>query len=173
VIVALVIGTLLAVGALAYVLYPVFFGVAPTIAAQAASASSDVGESAIAALREIEFDRATGKLSDPDYVELKTRYTRQAIDAMRRGGERSGPAVRSDAAPSETVPSDEEIEATIQAYRRRREAGCPACGPRPEPDAVFCSTCGRYLRDRCAGCGAPVLMHDARYCVRCGSRLAA
>jgi hypothetical protein len=35
-----------------------------------------VPESAIDALREIEFDRATGKLSDDDYAALKTEYTR-------------------------------------------------------------------------------------------------
>ena len=51
--------------------------------------------------------------------------------------------------------------------------GCPECGPRPEPDAAYCSNCGRYLRDRCADCGAPVQALDARYCVGCGNRLAA
>jgi hypothetical protein len=30
---------------------------------------------ALAALKEIEFDRETGKLSDADYELLKTRYT--------------------------------------------------------------------------------------------------
>ncbi|MDO8502863.1 MAG: hypothetical protein Q7S20_13580 [Gemmatimonadaceae bacterium] len=38
---------------------------------------------AIDALREIEFDRATGTLSEPDYDALKAVYTQRAIDAMR------------------------------------------------------------------------------------------
>ena len=44
--------------------------------ATARTATSD----AVVALREIEFDRATGKLSDADYAELKTRYTRAALE---------------------------------------------------------------------------------------------
>ena len=34
---------------------------------------------ALLALKEIEFDRATGKLSDADYEELKARYTARAL----------------------------------------------------------------------------------------------
>jgi hypothetical protein len=113
----------------------------------------------VVALREIEFDRATGKLSEADYAELKARYTRQAIEAMRR-------------APAAGAVTDDEIEAAVRAYRAGH-AACPTCGPRPESDAIYCSTCGRYLHDRCAGCGAPVVALDARYCVGCGNRLAA
>ena len=160
---ALVIGTLLAVGALAFVLYPMFF--APTHPASPPpprQPQSDE-EVAVTALREIEFDRATGKLSDVDYAELKTRYTEQAIVAMRRDG--------SGAVDGGGV-TDDEVEAAVRAFRSA-QPGCPACGPRPEPDAAFCSNCGRYLRDRCAGCGAPVEAQDARYCIGCGTRLAA
>jgi hypothetical protein len=160
VILALVIGTLLAVGALAFVLYPIFFGVtkqAPIVV----TPRLNEGESAVAALREIEFDRATGKLSEADYAELKARYTKEAIAAMRKA--KAG------------APSEDEIEAAVLAYRATHQSQgvCPVHGPRPEPDAAYCSECGRYLHDRCAGCGAPVVEHDARYCVNCGNRLAA
>jgi hypothetical protein len=160
VILALVIGTVLAVGALAFVLYPVFFGVTrqPT---GVATPRLNEGESAIAALREIEFDRATGKLSESDYAELKARYTKEAIAVMRR--QQASPAGAS---------LDDEIEAAVQAYRETH-ASCPEHGPRPEPDAVYCSDCGRYLQDRCVSCGAPVVERDARFCVNCGIALAA
>ena len=161
-IVALVVGTVLAVGALAFVLYPVFFAPTHPERAVAILPQQSDRDAAVAALREIEFDRATGKLSDVDYVDLKTRYTEQAIVAMR---------VESNAVAA-SAPTDDEVEAVIRAYRAGASA-CPTCGPRPEPDAVFCSNCGRYLRDRCAGCGAPVDALDARYCIRCGTRLAA
>jgi hypothetical protein len=159
VIAALVIGTILAVGALAFVLYPVFFGVArqPVVIA---TPRLNQGESAIAALREIEFDRATGKLSETDYAELKARYTKEAIAVMRR--EKASPA----------DVADDEIEAAVKAYRETH-ATCPDHGPRPEPDALYCSECGRYLQDRCVSCGASVVEHDARFCVNCGLRLAA
>ena len=164
---ALVIGTLLAVGALAFVLYPIFFGEtrAPVRAGVGRKASDQ--DAAVIALREIEFDRATGKLSDADYAELKTRYTREAIAAMRRSA--TAPATETAASGR---PTDDELEAVVRAYRDNK-VRCLECGPRPEPDAVFCSNCGRYLRDRCAGCGAPVLAADARYCETCGTSLAA
>lgn len=38
---------------------------------------------ALRALKEIEFDRATGKLSDMDYEQLKAKYTAEAVAAMR------------------------------------------------------------------------------------------
>ncbi len=158
---ALIVGTLLAVGALAYVLFPLFAGavISPRrMVAGAPSASADEQE-AVVALREIEFDRATGKLSDADYGELTTRYTEQALSAMRRG------VVASDA-------SDDAIEAAVLAYRSRLKS-CTACGPRPEPDAVYCSTCGGYLPSVCAGCGAAVHEAGASFCASCGHRLAA
>ena len=160
---ALVIGTLLAVGALAFVLYPIFLGVSPGPTSAPAPRQSE-REAAVAALREIEFDRATGKLSDDDYSELKSRYTTDAVRAMRR---ETVPA-RGASEP----PTDDELEAAVLTYRRQSHT-CPECGPRPEPDAAFCSNCGRYLHDRCAGCGAPVVALDARYCMNCGNRLAA
>jgi hypothetical protein len=162
--IALVIGTVLAIGALTFVLYPVFFGVARRPVAQLLAPRENERESAVAALREIEFDRQTGKLSDADYAQLKARYTQQAIAAMRREDAASSAGVN--------AVSDADIEAAVRTYREQH-AMCPTCGPRPEADAVYCSTCGRYLRDRCAACGAPVDAPDARYCMACGDRLAA
>jgi hypothetical protein len=163
---ALVIGTVLAVGALAFVLHPLFFVTPRSFRAdRATSPRRSQRDDAVAALREIEFDRETGKLSEADYTELKTRYTKQAIDAMRRDA--------SVAIPSGALSGEEdEIEAAVRAYRAQRIA-CPTCGPRPEPDSAYCSTCGRCLRDRCAECGAPVDAPEARFCVNCGHRLAA
>jgi hypothetical protein len=141
------------------VLYPLFFGVRRR-AAVAITPKLNTGDSAVVALREIEFDRATGKLSDVDYAELKSRYTAEAIAGMRRATSDEGRAV------------DDEVEAAVRAYRDSHPV-CPEHGPRPEADAAFCSDCGRYLHDRCAGCGAPVMEPEARYCVNCGSQLAA
>src|SRR5713101_5035711 len=48
-------------------------------------ADEDVSPRAVAlrALKEIEFDRATGKLADADYEALKNRYTAEALAALR------------------------------------------------------------------------------------------
>jgi hypothetical protein len=97
---------------------------------------------ALAALKEIEFDRETGKLSDADYEYLKAKYTSAALEALR--GEHAEP-----------VFGDVEalIAARVRALRSASAStpsntsalACLTCGPRPEADAVFCSTCGGAL----------------------------
>jgi hypothetical protein len=158
---ALVIGTLLAIGALVYVLYPLFasvgsipFRATPTVAQAAGAAEQE----AVVALREIEFDRVTGKLSESDYDELHRRYTELALDAMRRG--------------DTPVSADDAVEAAVLAYRARLKQ-CARCGPRPEPDAIYCSNCGHYLPGVCATCGAAVNEPAAAFCHACGRQLAA
>jgi hypothetical protein len=162
---ALILGTVLAVGALAFVLYPLFFGEQRRVFYPTPAPRQSERDVAVSALREIEFDRATGKLSDADYAELKGRYTETAVLAMRREDSEGG-------ASTSPPTADDEIELAIRAYREQHPP-CPSCGPRPEDDAAFCSQCGRYLRDRCTDCGAPVVALDARYCENCGNRLAA
>lgn len=163
---ALVIGTLLAVGALAYVLYPLLVGPVPmrrSVPAPKNTAKSAEQE-AIVALREIEFDRVTGKLSDADYTELKSRYTARALQAMR--------ATAAAGEVTSGIVSDDAIEAAVSAYRERMR-NCPSCGPRSEPDAIYCSNCGRYLPGMCEGCGASVTENGAAFCTSCGRQLAA
>jgi rRNA maturation endonuclease Nob1 len=132
---------------------------------------------ALTALKEIEFDKETGKLSDADYEFLKAKYTAAALDALRH--------------ESDEVASDD-IEALVAAkVRALRSASaatpsnastlppgsnpaCETCGPRPEPDAIFCSSCGRRLPPRsvCDRCGA-ALSPDSRFCESCGRQVAA
>ena len=128
---------------------------------------------AIAALREIEFDRATGKLSDEDYHELTARYTARALDVLR-----SEEADAQAPAPVNTGPGaafEDPVEALIADRVRTLKASsvrCPSCGPRPESDALFCSGCGRSLAvGGCASCGA-ALMPGSRFCEDCGAAVA-
>src|SRR5437764_2042937 len=161
-IIALVLGTFLAVGALAFVLYPLFFGTSTRPARSWSEPSPLSDDVAVAALREIEFDRATGKLSDTDYAQLKEQYTREALAGMRRAN----------MVATSVAIADDSVEALIRAYRRGRPS-CDQCGPRPEPDAIFCSTCGGYLPGTCEHCGRHVQETGARFCAACGHRLAA
>ena len=159
--IALALGTALAIVALSIVLYPLF----ATISPRPRRAPEGVHEPtradrAVAALREIEFDRETGKLSETDYQALRATYTADALAAMRA----------QDA--SRASVAEDEIEAAILQYRARRLT-CASCGPRPEPDAIYCSTCGRYLAGTCGRCGAAVTETGARFCAACGHGLAA
>lgn len=159
--IALIAGTVLALAALTFVLYPLFSDVRPRHAnAYRVEREPTPAQAAITALREVEFDRETGKLSDADYAKLKAEYTREALAALRA----------EDAASAGV--DDDEVEAAILKYRTH-VLSCPSCGPRPEPDAVYCSSCGRYLSGQCGACGAPVTEAGARFCGSCGSRLAA
>jgi ParB-like chromosome segregation protein Spo0J len=126
---------------------------------------------ALSALREIQFDRATGKLSDEDYEELNARYTARALEVIR--SEDAGAAMAEPAA----APGDpgDPVEALIADRVRGMQAGtvrCATCGPRPESDALFCSACGRSLAvGGCATCGA-ALIPGSRFCEDCGAAVA-
>lgn len=106
---ALIVGTILAIAALCYVLWPLL--VSAPVRSPAAGPAAPPPDYSVDALRELEFDQATGKISDSDYASLKARYTQKALVAMRAGD----------------------------------KLVCDRCGPRPEPDAVFCSNCGAPL----------------------------
>lgn len=158
----LIVGTLIALVTLAYVLYPLFADERVEDAGRM-SASRPIVEDPLAALREIEFDRATGKLSDADYSDLKARYTERALAVMRAG--ESAEALAS-------LPPEDAAEAAVRRHRAALRE-CSHCGPRPEPDATYCSTCGRFLPGRCSDCGAPADQPGQRFCAGCGKGLAA
>jgi len=126
---------------------------------------------ALLVLKEIEFDHATGKLSDTDYEGLKAKYSRVALDAIK----------------AEEGAVDADSEDAAEALVRRVASGavpvCPKCGPRPEADAAFCSDCGSALRSApaepaadgwafCESCGVKLSSH-AKFCRGCGAKVGA
>jgi hypothetical protein len=166
-------GIVLAAGGVYFVLRPILH---PASSGQGAGDGGGVDEGedaeddlspravALRALKEIEFDRATGKLSDADYDALKAKYTAEALAALRVGG---GPAPAAQRAPAVAGP--------LPSRGSPRVASCPIHGPRPESDAAFCSECGRRLTTApgyCARCGT-ALEREAHYCHACGARVAA
>lgn len=125
---------------------------------------------ALTALREVEFDRATGKLSDEDYTALKERFSAAALEAIKQE------EAQRDDVPEEPWSSAAD-RAVDEAIRKAREGldreNCPVCSSRLEHAAIFCSDCGCYLAasspvPRCTSCGA-TLSNDGSFCERCGS----
>lgn len=116
---------------------------------------------ALLALKELEFDLATGKIADGDYQSLRERFVAEAVEVMR--AEATDPGVD----PAEALVA---ARAAVLA-RGNGAVTCPVCGPRPEPDATYCSDCGRSLDGalRCQGCSEP-LGAGARFCANCGAR---
>ena len=98
---ALLVGTALAVASLCFVLYPLFRAEISLPRRPSRPLNGSRRSFAIDALRELEFDRQTGKISDSDYEPLKARYTEQALAVMRAGDapvcEKCGPRPERDA----------------------------------------------------------------------------
>jgi hypothetical protein len=94
---------------------------------------------ALLALKEIEFDRATGKLSDSDYSALHTHYTVVAVAALE---------------PRQTTHCliHGDCDLTEAAF-------CPICGAGLVTNDGLCVGCGRPLPTDaafCPGCGTAV-----------------
>lgn len=161
-VVALVAGTLLGVGALGFVLYPLFFTVRDADP-RGGAPRRPADDSAIVALREIEFDRATGKLSDRDYTEMRALYGARALREMR------GDVRAPDDASAKPLGAEHAGARGGQPAHRE----CPTCGVRPEADALYCSTCGTYLDAACPSCKTDIREAGAAFCSTCGAALAA
>jgi hypothetical protein len=144
----LVVGALLVFGVLWLVLFPLVWPRRVHHGGRAVKAEEST-PTAIEILREIEFDRATGKLSDADYGSLKSSYTGAAL-AELRGAAATAPVATA-------IPAEAAV--------------CPVCGPRPEPDAQYCSNCAQYLPGVCRACGVSVTQPAARFCTGCGAGL--
>lgn len=100
------------------------------------------------AIKELEFDRAMGKVSDTDFMEMAGRLRSRAAglikrlddgqsyreqieqELARRIGPATGAVHGAPASPPETVPAAEP---------------CAACGTTTDPDARFCKQCGASL----------------------------
>lgn len=89
---------------------------------------------AYAAIKEAEFDRRMGKLSDADFTAIRDKYSAQALEAI------TALEAAQTAAPRRLT----------EARRPKRIAFCPACGRAVPPRANFCSACGRSLKEAVA-----------------------
>ena len=171
---ALIVGSALALFGLIFVLQPLMRGAGYTDSSNPAPPAEEA--SAIEALREIEFDQATGKLSAEDYATLRATYAPMALAELEARDAGARVTKASDVAAREigvdASPTGDAAEQLI-ARMKSRTLVCAECGPRPEGDAIFCSDCGRYLSPGCLRCGAIIEDSHSRFCGECGSALAA
>lgn len=106
------------------------------------------------ALRDIRFDRQTGKLSQEDYEVQTSRLKHEAADVLRD----------IDKLEDRLLPAelDQHIETAVAAVRQIPAALKSSNGHTPTAAAQFCTQCGGPLRteDRfCGRCGQPAPAH--------------
>lgn len=119
---------------------PILLGYRPQPANPLDLAEAEEGDAirsvaAIGALKEIEFDRETGKLAEEDYLLLKQKYTAEALQAMR-----------AEAAEEAAPPPDIEAAVAVRVKAIR--------GAAPTAPAGFCASCGSPLTSGSRFCGA-------------------
>jgi hypothetical protein len=108
---------------------------------------------ALRAIKELEFDRAMGKLSDEDFREMAGRLRARAARLMRQldagAGyrdqiERDLAKKLGDAASRGKSPRPAAAPAAM-ARSAADERHCPACATANDHDARFCKNCGQAL----------------------------
>ena len=85
------------------------------------------------ALKELEFDRAMGKVSDADYAEMRDRLRARAVRLMTQldGATMYRAQIERDAL---------EVNGPSEAA-----SGCSSCGTPNDTDARFCKQCGKAI----------------------------
>ena len=91
-------------------------------------------------IKELEFDRAMGKVSEADFEEISTRLRAKALAIMEQLDADTGSAATAGSTGS----------AGSTGLRSRQRSGgqadaCPTCGTVNDVDARFCKQCGGKL----------------------------
>jgi hypothetical protein len=152
---------LIAGGAAAYVLWPLLTRVAPDVPIEDDRLTDMISrkDGVMIAIKDLEFDRQVGKLSDEDYERFNARLRQQAIGYLQQ----------IDKLAPQSAHLDEALEVEIARLRKTRTAPVAVNGktaptaalvmamPAGEVAARFCTNCGQALAPGhkfCANCGA-------------------
>jgi hypothetical protein len=90
-------------------------------------------------IKELEFDRAMGKVSAKDFEDVSGRLRARALMIMQELDGLPGPA------PGETPETPAGDAAPVDDRPSASAAVCASCGTSNEPDARFCKQCGARL----------------------------
>jgi hypothetical protein len=90
---------------------------------------------ALRAIKELEFDRAMGKLSESDFHEMSARLRARAVRLIRQ----------LDAGSGYREKIEQELAKRVDAAATGTARFCAACGTPRDADARFCKNCGSKL----------------------------
>lgn len=100
-------------------------------------------QSLLVAIKDLEAERDTGKLSEADFVELNARYRARAKSVLK--------ALDSQLAPHREAARELLSGATAQAAAPASKVSsapvCPSCQATNDVDAAFCKKCGARLSE--------------------------
>ncbi|HEY0466440.1 MAG TPA: zinc ribbon domain-containing protein [Polyangiaceae bacterium] len=137
------------------------------------TAEEEQKRAVLRALKDLEYERSVGKISDDDYHEYAARYRAEAkrliqgleenlaegrkqveAELARRLAkkasktpENAGSQAKAsdESAPEHSRPSDPESAASEPAHSAPESRDCPACQVKNELDARFCKACGKSM----------------------------
>ena len=113
-------------------------------------------EAVLSAIRDLDFDFKTGKVSEEDYTPLRAQLMAEAAQYIEQ----------------ETA-EEKKLEALIQTRRasQKQTMNCDQCGAPMETGQKFCSKCGAAVhKESCPSCGQKIRSGD-QFCSSCGTRL--
>lgn len=112
-------------------------------------------ESLLSAIRDLDFDYKTGKVSEEDYGPLRAQLLVETAGLTRQEQDK-----------------DDQLEALIQSRRTHKTgSNCSQCDAPVAPGQHFCSSCGAPLGSgTCASCGSKIKPGDF-FCTSCGKPL--
>lgn len=140
------------------------------------------------AIKDIQFEREVGKISDEDFARLDRAYRRRAKEVLRLLDQDLGEYLTE----AERLVADAMGESEDKTKRRKKakakakakgrrkkkpapkkaQLECPSCGAKNDLDAVFCKECATRLAPvECPSCGAEN-DPDAKFCKECATPLA-
>jgi hypothetical protein len=94
------------------------------------------------AIKELEFDRAMGKLSDEDFHEMSGRLRARAVGLIRQLDAGAGYREQIERDVAKKLETDARFKAAGAVSAAQQ---CAACAALNDPDARFCKKCGRPL----------------------------
>lgn len=130
------IGLVIVTASAIYVAWPLLSGAEVEDRAEISEASAleKEKESALDAIREIDFDLRVGKISEEDHAALRADLEKRALKALAELEEGA------------TEPGLQAVEGGGEGPKSDHAAGfCPSCGNQFKKGASFCAGCGEKL----------------------------
>jgi cytochrome c-type biogenesis protein CcmI len=141
------------VGAVLLVVAVILFILQPMLSGRRASLHREMDEPteaesrwrvALLALRDVEYDHATGKLDEADYHALRRELAAEALTALERVDSEAT------AGPGGAPPALEDEIARLRSGLRSGTT-CASCGSGNDGGSSFCAYCGAPLRAAAGG----------------------